>query len=273
MELADEERKGATGHGEGLEDNVNYRYFVDFVRSRAESGSEPFRVLDFGCGHGSMVQMLRDQGLDAYGADVFYEGADWAGDPVLEALRKDGFVREIGDDGVIPFEDGFFDLVISNQVYEHVEHLDQVNAQLTRVLSSTGSMYHHFPSRSVLREGHIGIPFAHRMRPGRARTLYTRALRTVGFGKFKEENPTAAEWTDAKLDWIDQYCYYRPYDEIAATLGDGYELRHHEIDYCRFRAGARPLLGRLMRIGVLRKPLEWAFRRLGFMALEQRRVS
>ena len=271
MAVSDQERKGAAGHGEGLEDNVNYRYFVDLVRRRAGSRSESFRVLDFGCGHGSLVKMLRDQGIEAYGADVFYEGADWSSDPVLEGLRAEGVVREISEDGLVPFDDGFFNLVISNQVYEHIEDLDGVNAQLGRVLDPTGSMYHHFPSRSVLREGHIGIPFAHWMRPGRLRTGYTRVLRGVGFGKFKEENPTVREWTDAKLDWIDRYCFYRTYDEIASTLGDGYELRHHEIDYCRFRANDHRILGPLMRIRALRGPLERAFRRLAFMALEQRR--
>ena len=90
----------AAAHAEGLEENVNYRYFLELVKRRS-AGREQFRVLDFGCGHGYLVKMLREAGVDAYGCDVFYAGADWD-DPVLTGLRADGHVREILD-GVIPF--------------------------------------------------------------------------------------------------------------------------------------------------------------------------
>ena len=249
--------------------DVNYRYFVEYVQ-RSAAGREDFRVLDFGCGFGEMVRMLREAGIDAYGADVFYEGADYE-DPRIGELIGAGYVKEIGADGTIPFEPGSFDLVISNQVFEHLEHLDAVVAQLGRVLKPDGAMYHHFPSREVLREGHIGIPLAHRIRPGRFRTAYALTLRRLGFGTHKHENPTSREWAEAKLDWIDTYCFYRPYSEVRATLGNGYALHHHEIDYCRFRAAERPALARLMAIDALRTPIERAFRRVAFMAIEQRR--
>jgi SAM-dependent methyltransferase len=215
--------------------------------------------------------MLRDAGLDAYGADVFFEGADWD-DPQVRELIDAGHVKEIAADGLIPYDDASFDLVISNQVLEHIEDPRPVLAELGRVLKPGGSMYHHFPSREVLREGHIGIALAHRLRPGRVRTLYTLTLRRLGFGSFKDEYPTAREWTDAKLAWIDTYCFYRPYADLRAVLSDGYALHHHEIDYCRFRAAGRPALERLMSVRALRVPIEHTFRRLAFMAIEQRRV-
>lgn len=264
-------KPAAPGPGAHASADVNYRYFVHYAEQLA-AGRDDFRMLDFGCGNGQLVRMLRDAGLDAFGADVFYEGAD-QDDAGPRDLVERGFVREIGSDGVIPFEDGFFDLVVSNQVFEHVEDLEAVNAQLGRVLKPDGVMYHHFPSREVLREAHIGIPLAHRFRPGRPRTLYTLALRRAGLGAHKHENSSAREWTDAKLDWIDRWCFYRPYDEVRATLGHGYDLAHREIDYCRFRAAGHPLLERVMRIEILRGPLERIFRRVGFMAIEQRRAA
>ena len=163
--------------------------------------------------------------------------------------------------------------MITNQVFEHVEDIESVVAELHRALASGGSAYHHFPSREVVREGHIGIPMAHWMKPGRLRTTYTLTLRRLGFGKFKDEDSTPQAWTAAKLDWIDRYCFYRPYSQLRAQMGAGFTLEHHEIDYCRFRAGDRGILGRLMNVGFLRRPLEALFRRLAFMALEQRRTS
>ena len=257
-------------HGAGVppSQNVNYLYFVDYVR-RTLAEKPRARVLDFGCGMGELVALLREAGFDCSGADVFYAGAsDW--DPHLQEQIDEGYVREIGDDGRIPFDDASFDLVISNQVFEHVEHLEAVQAQIKRVLRPRGIAYHHFPSREVVREGHIGIPMAHWMKPGPLRTRYTLALRRLGFGTHKDENPDPRQWTDFKLDWIDQYCFYRPYDELMAVFERDYEVTHREIDYCRFRATGRPMLERVLGVGAMERPAEWALQRLAFMALELR---
>ena len=34
------------------------------------------RVLDYGCGYGQLVGLLRDRGIDAWGCDIFYGGGD-----------------------------------------------------------------------------------------------------------------------------------------------------------------------------------------------------
>lgn len=250
-------------------ENVNYRYFVEYVRRASETASG-LRVLDFGCGRGEMVALIRASGFDCSGADVFYQGADWD-DPVLRGQLADGYVREIGPDGRIPFGDESFDLVISNQVFEHVADLDQVLRETTRVLRPHGVQYHHFPSRGVIREGHIGIPMAHWMNPGQLRSHYTLTLRRLGFGSFKNENPDPRAWTEFKLDWIDRYCFYRPYRELVAAFGRDYEIRHREIDYCRFRASGKPALERLLKIGPLVPIAQWALRELAFMAIELHR--
>ena len=65
-------------------------------------------------------------------------------------------------------------------------------------------MYHHFPASGVWREGHIGIPFSHRLPRGRFRLLYTTALRRLGLGIYKDERP-AQDWAAEKLDWIDRW--------------------------------------------------------------------
>jgi len=83
-------------------------------------------------------------------------------------------------------------------------------------------MRHHFPSRELIREGHIGIPLAHRLPRGRLRTAYTATLRRLGFGILIGAKPSGElpprEWARRTLDWIDRYCLYRPYREIAHTF-------------------------------------------------------
>jgi SAM-dependent methyltransferase len=257
----------------GPEANVNYRFLREYVRNHTARDGDA-RVLDYGCGAGGLVTLLRDDGADAYGADVFYEGADYSDDPGFAPLLAGGFVREIDSGGRIPFEDGHFDLVVSNQVFEHVEHLEAVIAEVDRVLAPGGTVYHHFPSREVWREAHIGIPFAHRMPAGRLRDTYTLGLRRLGFGFHDDQGLTPREWTADKLEWIDTYCFYRPYAELERAFTEaGYEITHREIDYCRFRAEGRPLLERVINTPALSTPIERTFRRVAFMALELRRTG
>lgn len=249
--------------------DLNRQYFVAYVTSLPSAAR--MRVLDFGCGGGALVRMLRAAGVECFGADTFYSGATYEG-PLFEALNEAGVVRTIREGGEIPFENGSFDLIISDQVFEHVEDLPAVLDQLDRVLKPDGYMYHHFPSKEVLREGHIQIPLAHRFRPGRFRTAYTMALRAIGFGNYTEGH-SIAEWTEWRLRWIDGYCTYRPYAELRSEFQRRYNLTHREIEYCRFRARGRPLIERVLATEALRGPSERVFRRLAFMAIELRPVA
>ena len=240
--------------------DVNGRYFVDYV---VRSGAR--RVLDYGCGAGELVGELRRRGVDCSGADVFYEGAEYDSGE-LEQMVAEGVIRRFRVGEPVPFPDGEFDLIVSNQVFEHVADLEPTVAELDRLLAAGGVLYHHFPSREVLREGHLGIPFAHRLPPGRVRTAWTLALRTLGLGYHRNAPPRA--WTRRALDWIDAYTYYRPYRESARVFGARYVIRGREADYCRFRAEGRrfrPLLSHFDGLQTI------ALRRLAFMALELRR--
>jgi SAM-dependent methyltransferase len=159
---------------------------------------------------------------------------------------------------------------VSNQVFEHVERLGAVVRELERVLKQNGTAYHHFPSREVLREGHIGIPLAHRLPEGRLRFAYVALLRRLGLGSNKADLPIRT-WTRVMLDWLDAYCYYRPYAQLVSEFTEHFSIRHCEIDYCRFRAADRPWLRRTLEVESLRGFYERLFRRLAFMAVEMRK--
>ena len=78
------------------------------------------------------------EGLAIDGVEMFYEAGDRR-----ELARKRGLlgtsIREITN-GQIPHADDSFDLVVSNQVFEHVEDLPSVLAEIGRVLKPTGSI-------------------------------------------------------------------------------------------------------------------------------------
>jgi SAM-dependent methyltransferase len=241
--------------------DVNRRYFLHYVRAVAPPGA---RVLDYGCGDGTMVRVLRRAGYDAYGVDIRWAGADY-GDLEATELGRAGVLRYFDEGGPLPFPDGSFDVVISDQVLEHVVPLEAAVRELERV--TRGVSYHHVPSRGVWREAHIGVPFAHRLPPGRARLAYVTAARRLGLGNFKDERPPR-EWAAQMLDWIDRWTVYRTSRELEAAFG---RVAHREIDYCRFRAADRPWLRAVLDRPRARRPVEALFRRLAFDAIEWRR--
>ena len=244
--------------------DVNRAYFVHYVGRVAPPGA---RVLDYGCGDGTVVRMLREAGFDAYGVDIRWDGADY-GDLEATDLGRAGFLRYYAEGGPLPFADGSFDVVISDQVLEHVVPIEAAVREIERVTGPQGLSYHHVPSRGVWREAHIGVPFAHRLPRGRARLAYVSALRRLGLGNFKDDRP-AREWAQQMLDWLDHWTVYRSSAELEALFGG---VVHREIDYCRFRAGPRRWLHAILDRPWARRPIEALFRRLAFDAIECRRV-
>jgi SAM-dependent methyltransferase len=252
--------------------DVTSRFVLDFARRYA--AAHPGAVmLDFGCGAGRLVAEGRAAGLDLSGADVFYAGSNARAEAAAAGLLG-GVVREIVR-GRLPFADAVFDLVVNNQVLEHVENLDSVLAEIHRVLRPGGQVLSLFPARDVWREGHIGIPFAHWFRPGsRARLLYTWALRGLGCGTWKEQAPTCRQWAEEKLRWIDRFTRYRTRGEIFRTFDRYFDSDLCEPDYIRFRLRDRPgraELARLLDLPLVPEAASALFRKLAFLVILSQR--
>src|SRR4051812_19316153 len=97
-------------------------YVQEFLRKRSARGK--VRVLDVGCGRGDTVAWLLDRGWDAYGIDINEAYLDM-GRQYLDAHgHNPGRLRLMYDDFTYPFEAGYFNVILSDQVLEHVPNLD-----------------------------------------------------------------------------------------------------------------------------------------------------
>jgi SAM-dependent methyltransferase len=210
---------------------ANYAYVLAKCRELCGDG----RVLDYGCGEGDIVEAAAEQGISIRGVDAFYAG-NRAREVVAERGLLGKLVFELEKDGTIPFEDGSFSLVVSNQVFEHVQDLDLVLREIFRVLKPGGMLLALFPSREVWREGHCGIPFSHWFHPdSRFRYAYMRLLRGIGLGYHKAGIDQAA-WVRHKLSFLDRLTSYRSYREIIMSFGKvASDLESREADYIAFR--------------------------------------
>jgi SAM-dependent methyltransferase len=175
----------------------------------------------------------------------------------------------------IPFPDASFDLVVNNQVMEHVADLDRTLAEIHRVLRPGATLLSIFPSREVWREGHIGIPFSHWFPKGaRARFYYTWALRSLGAGTWKEQAPTCRRWAVDKLAWLDSYTHYRSREEIFRSFARYFTSEFREADYIRFRLRDRPARApqaRLLDLPLWSPVASAVFRKLAFRVIVSQR--
>ncbi len=116
--------------------------------------SKEARILDFGCGAGDFVKLLREAGY------VNAEGYDVTDGPSLLGHRRADYITT-GTllDLKLPFEDAQFDVVLSDQVCEHIKDQVRVFSELHRITKSGGHHLHLFPARYRPIEGHILVPF------------------------------------------------------------------------------------------------------------------
>jgi SAM-dependent methyltransferase len=222
-----------------------------------------------------LVQAGRAAGLDMTGADVYYGGSKTRDEAERLGLVGDA-IREMRE-GRLDFTDSSFDLVVNNQVLEHVADLDAALGEIHRVLKPGGLVLSLFPSRDVIREGHIGIPFSHWFpRDSRARFYYTWALRRLGLGTWKQQAPTCRQWAVDKLAWIDAYTHYRSRGEIFAAFERYFRYELRESDYIRYRLLDRPgrsALAALADLPLVSAVARAVFRKLAFLVIVSRRVA
>jgi SAM-dependent methyltransferase len=220
----------------GIATMSNYEFCAQWTIEQITAAS--VRVLDYGCGAGETIDLLRARDIEAFGCDMFYEATDY-----LELEASDVFGTRILKmvDGKIPFPDDYFDFIVSNQVIEHVEDLELTLAEFQRVLKPGGQILNIFPDKSIWKEAHCDIPFLHWFPKGNNhfRVYYALLLRSLGMGSFKGDK-SSFQWSQDTCEWIDKWTHYRNSNEIDRQYNRYFqEIRSIEADWIQQRLGSR----------------------------------
>jgi SAM-dependent methyltransferase len=108
---------------------------------------EAQRVLDLGSGSGRHVVYLARSGFSVYGLDGSPEGVEITRDWLKnEGLTANLQVQSMTD--ALPYEDNFFDAIISVQVIHHavIADIRRIVSEMTRVLRSGGFIFVTVPA-------------------------------------------------------------------------------------------------------------------------------
>jgi SAM-dependent methyltransferase len=203
--------------GESSTMAVTARFDV-FRRILADIGA-PLRpstkLMDFGCGEGQLVQAALSQGLDAYGCDLYDVKYSYPWENLRADLRETNRVRPIQRPYRLPFDDGSMDVVISDQVFEHVLDYPQAIAELHRVMRPGGAFLHCFPSRYRWIEGHIFVPMASMFRPRWWLWIWA----AVGIRNQFQSEMSAAQVVEANAQFLEHGTLYLGPRRIKAEFG------------------------------------------------------
>ncbi|EJN02273.1 class I SAM-dependent methyltransferase [Phyllobacterium sp. YR531] len=93
----------------------------------------PKTILDFGCGAGNSIDVFSSKAPAAS-----WTGVDIEISPEVASRNRSGPQFVTYDGVTLPFPDNHFDLVFSNQVFEHVRHPEKVLKEICRVLTPEG---------------------------------------------------------------------------------------------------------------------------------------
>lgn len=120
----------AMAHGRGPDGRSSYEMVRDRVGGRR-------RVLDLACGDGLLLQLLAED------ADRAVSGLDLSAEEVARARRRPGVERadlRVGAAQHLPFPDRHFDGCVSHMALMLMGEIEQVAAELGRVLEVGGTL-------------------------------------------------------------------------------------------------------------------------------------
>jgi SAM-dependent methyltransferase len=172
---------------------------------------EGARILDVGCGVGTYARHFCAYTDQVYGVDLDAEKVEQAS----KALAR----VEVAAAEDLPFEDGFFDLVLLHEVLEHVEDDVKSVAEAWRVTRPEGHVVVFVPNRLYLFETH-GVYWRGRYREGNVPLVnylpdclrgrlcpHVRAYTKSGLRRLFKDLPGQV---------MVHTCIYAGYDKIAA---------------------------------------------------------
>jgi SAM-dependent methyltransferase len=176
------------------------------------------RLLDVGCGRGDTVAWLLSRGWNAHGVDICPDYLEH-GRQYLDRIGADrGRLQVLDNDFRYPFPDSSFDLVLSDQVIEHVSDLDSFGREIARVSAVGATGLHIYPAKWRPIEVHMATPLVHWLPKGPLRRNGIASLIRLGLAAPYFEGLSHRERVKIFVLFSETETFYRSMKRTVTTL-------------------------------------------------------
>lgn len=107
---------------------------IDNVKERLEAG----KILDAGCGNGSLSRRLAKKGYKVEGIDASKLSIEFLHKKIIENNLQKNLHAQVGSIFKVPFKNSYFDGVVCGEVLEHLEDDRKAIKELFCVLKKNG---------------------------------------------------------------------------------------------------------------------------------------
>lgn len=171
----------------------------DFLKSYSSKKTKDLVCLDIGCSVGTISRTLAPHFKKIIGIDIDKPGIKAAGKN--NAFHNLSF--KLNDVLNLSFKDNYFDVVICNNVYEHVPDPFKMMDEIRRVLKKSGVCYFAATNKYMIIESDHKLPFLSWL-PISLASLY---LRITGKGNYYYERPFSYNQLKKLLSGFKAYDY------------------------------------------------------------------
>jgi SAM-dependent methyltransferase len=157
-------------------------------------------VLDVGCGDGHFASLVFDEPIDI-GIDP------WAG-PIQQAAHLSGYRHLVQTEGAnIPFPDEHFGSALSNSVLEHIPQVQDVLAEVARVLKPNACFLFSVPNERYLSELSVASKFR-RIKLSQLANAYTNWFKRMSRVHHADQPEVWISWLNEAGFSIEKWWHY-----------------------------------------------------------------
>ena len=136
---------------------------MSLIKEKMHLGDQKsIKILDWGAGKGRSLAKLRLMGFDAHGVEI--DSLPYENGLTYFSAKHDHpkqFYQLIDGTCKTTFPDNYFDVIFSEQVFEHVKDLNAVIKEISRISKNNAVGFHQFPHKYHIVEQHLFMPFIH----------------------------------------------------------------------------------------------------------------
>ena len=197
---------------------ANFRRYLGRLLEDRSTGPETLRVIDVGCGRGDTVAWLCAQGWDAYGIDISPEYIQRGREYLARKGANPERLQLLNADTTYPFPDSMFDVVLSDQVIEHVADLELFASEVARISAPGACGLHTFPAKWRPIEGHLVSPFVHWLPKGPLRRAAVAACLRIGLAAPYFREFSFRDRVEIFTRFSEEETFYRSVRSTIATM-------------------------------------------------------